>query len=53
MDNDRRQRPTKDESRRTDEDAARRSSAPRDDDPMPQFGEDPGIIEPDSSPERR
>jgi hypothetical protein len=53
MHNDRRQRPNKDESRRTDEDAARRSSAPPEDEPLPQFGEDPGNIEPDSSAERR
>jgi hypothetical protein len=53
MDNDRRQRPTRDESRRNDEDAARRSSAPADDEPLPQLGEDPGIVEPDSSAERR
>jgi hypothetical protein len=53
MDNDRRQRPTKDQPRRSDEDAARRSSAPAEDEPVPQFGEDPGNVEPDSSAERR
>ena len=36
--NDRRQRPTKDEPRRSDEDAARRSSAPAEDEPVPQSG---------------
>lgn len=53
MNKERRQRRTEDDVRRDDEDATRRSSAPREDEPVPQFGEDPGTLEPDSPVARK